>query len=59
MSVKYISIKKYSGGVITISDPLTLERWQSRGLTEDSKYYIFEPEKLTEVDISLVIKDKS
>lgn len=57
---RYIRVTTYNDGDVFVSDAYTAEEWQGIGFgkSKDQEYYLFEPEKLQEVDLSLIISNK-
>lgn len=57
---RYIMVHTYPDGDIFTSSPRTKERWEAGGFDKEKgvKYYEFEPERLQEVDLSLIIANK-
>ncbi len=54
----YIPIKKYDENIYVTMSPVTSDEILKEGFDDDYKYYIFEPEKLIEVNISLEINNR-
>jgi len=60
---KYIEVISFPSNDGYISSSKTRKEWESKGIdkTEETRrvqYFLWEPEKLTEVDMTLIIRNK-